>query len=143
MTLALHRAPRHVDLVILGFEDVTGDRIISPIRKTGRRARDMEPTSVDFPIHPDVRNVLMEARRRSLRVEMMLPYRVPQPGNALRGSHPAYRVAASQHGQEIFPENPLKKSRFAAYVFVLKGILERETRLELATSTLAKLPAMP
>lgn len=68
MTLALHLALRRVDLVSLRFDDVAGDRIVSAIRKTDSEARDMEATSVDFPIHPDVRNVLMEARRSSLRV---------------------------------------------------------------------------
>ena len=228
MTLAFHLALRRVDLVSLRFDDVTGDRIISPIRKTDSEARDMEATSVDFPIHPDVRNVLMEARRSRLRVgrcpfivhrepdrrtgraagaleggrmehpaqvlpdyaskafynardlarnqtrlfdgmsvrqmptlheiralsshlyataryevaavqelmahtdpdmtrahqkgharnvsrvEMMLPYRVPQPGNAVRESGAVYRVAASPQGQEIFPENSLNRNRIIA-----------------------------
>ena len=68
MTLAFHLALRRVDLVNLRFDEVVADRIISPIRKSDSQARDMEATSVDFPIHPDVRNVLMEARRSSLRV---------------------------------------------------------------------------
>ena len=228
MTLAFHLALRRVDLVSLRFDDVAGDRIISPIRKTDSQARDMEATSVDFPIHPDVRNVLMEARRSSLRVgrcpfivhrqpdrrtgraagaleggrmehpaqvlpdyaskafykardlardrtrlfdglsvrqmptlheiralsshlyatagyevaavqelmahtdpdmtrahqkgharnvsrvEMMLPYRVPQPGNAVREKCAVYRVAASPQGQEKFPENSLTGNGAAA-----------------------------
>lgn len=68
MTLAFHLALRRVDLVSLRFDDVVSDRIISPIRKTDSEARDMDATSVDFPIHPDVRTVLMESRRSSLRV---------------------------------------------------------------------------
>ncbi len=68
MTLAFHLALRRVDLVSLRFDDVVGDRIVSAIRKTDSEAREMEATSVDFPIHPDVRNVLTEARRSSLRV---------------------------------------------------------------------------
>lgn len=54
--------------------------------------------------------------RKVLRVEMMLPYRVPQsqPDNAVRERRPVYRVAASPQGQEKFPENSLNESRFAA-----------------------------
>src|SRR5690606_41452518 len=46
----------------------SSDRIVSPIRKTDTKARDIEATSVDFPIHPDVRRAIAEARRSSLRV---------------------------------------------------------------------------
>lgn len=52
--------------------------------------------------------------RKVLRVEMMLPYHVPQPGNAVRETRAVYRVAASPPGQEIFPENPPNESTFAA-----------------------------
>ena len=38
-----------IDLVNLRFEDVIGDRIVSPIRKTDTQAREIEATSVDFP----------------------------------------------------------------------------------------------
>lgn len=228
MTLAFHLALRRVDLVSLRFDDVAGDRIVSAIRKTNSEARDMEATSVDFPIHPDVRNVLMEARRSSLRVgrcpfivhrepdrrtgraadaleggrlehpaqvlpdyaskafysardlaraqtrlfegmslrqmptlheiralsshlystagyevsavqelmahtdpdmtrayqkgharkvlrvEMMLPYRIPQPDNGVREMTPVYRVAASLPRQGIFPENSLIENGLAA-----------------------------
>lgn len=68
MILAFHLALRRIDLVSLRFEDVVGDRIISAIRKTDSEARDIEATSVDFPIHEDVRRVITEARRSSLRV---------------------------------------------------------------------------
>jgi integrase len=68
MTLGLHLALRRVDLVNLRFDDVVGERIISPIRKTDSQARDIEATSVDFPIHSDVRRVISEARRSSLQV---------------------------------------------------------------------------
>jgi integrase len=68
MTLAFHLALRRIDLVNLRFDDVIGDRIVSPIRKTDTQAREIEATSVDFPIHPDVRQVLQEARRSSLKL---------------------------------------------------------------------------
>ena len=68
MTLALHLGLRRIDLVNLRFDDVVGDRIISPIRKTDTLARDIEATSVDFPIHLEVRRVLRESRSSSLRL---------------------------------------------------------------------------
>ena len=68
MTLAMHLALRRIDLVNLRFDDVVADRIVSQIRKTDTQARDIEATSVDFPIHPEVRRVLIEARRSSLRL---------------------------------------------------------------------------
>jgi hypothetical protein len=52
--------------------------------------------------------------RKVLRVEMMLPYRVPQPDNAVREARAVYRVGASRQGQEILPENSLSESRFTA-----------------------------
>jgi integrase len=66
MTLTLLLALRRVDLVNLRFEDVVEDRIVSAIRKTDTQARDVEATSVDFPIHPDVRRVIAESRRSSV-----------------------------------------------------------------------------
>lgn len=66
MTLAFHLALRRIDLVNLRFEDVIGDRIVSPIRKTDTQARDIEATSADFPIHADVRRVIVQSRRFSL-----------------------------------------------------------------------------
>jgi hypothetical protein len=52
--------------------------------------------------------------RKVLRVEMMLPCRVPQSDNAVREARAVYRVAASPQGQEMFPENSLCESWFAA-----------------------------
>jgi hypothetical protein len=52
--------------------------------------------------------------RKVLRVETMLPYRVPQPDNAVREARAVYRVGASRQGQEILPENSLSESRFTA-----------------------------
>lgn len=67
LTLAFHLALRRVDLVNLRFDDVVGDRIVSRIRKTDTEARDIEATSVDFPIHPDVRKAIASARVSSLK----------------------------------------------------------------------------
>src|SRR6185437_16394361 len=77
--------------------------------------------------------------RRVLRVEMVLPYRVPQPDNAVRETRAVYAVTASPRPQEKFPENFLTEKRAPAQVPEFQGILERETRLELATPTLARL----
>lgn len=52
--------------------------------------------------------------RKVLRIEMMLPYRVPQPENAVREKRAVDRVAASPQGQERFPENSLTGNRVAA-----------------------------
>ena len=60
--------------------------------------------------------------RKVLRVEMMLPYRVPQPqpqpqpqpDNAVREKRAVYRVAASPQGREKFPENSLTGNGVAA-----------------------------
>src|SRR5690606_27166805 len=68
MTLGFHLALRRVDLVNLRFSDIVEGRIVSPIRKTDTDARELESTSVDFPIHPDVQRVISEARRSSIRV---------------------------------------------------------------------------
>jgi hypothetical protein len=52
--------------------------------------------------------------RKVLRVEMMLPYRVQQPDNAVREARAVYRAGASPQGQKIFPGNSLSESWFAA-----------------------------
>ena len=67
MVLAFHLALRRVDLVQLRFDDISGNRIISRVRKTDTDARSFESTSVSFPIHGDVRRVINEARVSSLR----------------------------------------------------------------------------
>ncbi len=104
MTLAFHLALRRVDLVNLRFDDVAGDRIISPIRKTDSQARDMEATSVDFPIHPDVRNVLMEARRSSLRVGRcpFIVHREPDRRTGRAGG--ALERGRMEHPAQVLPE---------------------------------------
>ena len=64
---------------------------------------------------PDITRAYQKGHaRKVLRVEMMLPYRVPQPDNAVRETRAVYRVAASPPGQEIFPENSLNGNRFVA-----------------------------
>ncbi len=104
MTLAFHLALRRVDLVNLRFDNVVGDRIISPIRKTDSQARDMEATSVDFPIHPDVRNVLMEARRSSLRVGRC-PFIVHrEPERRTRRAADALEGDRMEHPAQILPD---------------------------------------
>jgi integrase len=74
MVLALQLALRRVDLVNLRFEDVVQDRIISRIRKTDTQARDIEATSVSFPILPDVHRVIVAARESSIRAHRCPPF---------------------------------------------------------------------
>jgi hypothetical protein len=52
--------------------------------------------------------------RKVLRVEMMLPYRVPQPDNAVGETRVVYHVAAPPPSQEKFPENSLNGNGVAA-----------------------------
>jgi integrase len=52
--------------------------------------------------------------RKVLRVEMMLPYRVPQPDNAVRETPPIYRVRASSRAQKKFSKNSLTEFGVAA-----------------------------
>jgi len=104
MVLGLHLALRRVDLVNLRFDDVVGDRIISPIRKTDSKARDMESTSVDFPVHPDVRIVLAQARRSSLRVGRcpFIVHREPQ--RRTKRSADALLAGRMEHPAQILPQ---------------------------------------
>lgn len=104
MTLAFHLALRRVDLVNLRFDDVAGDRIVSPIRKTDSQARNIEATRVDFPIHPDVRNVLMEARRSSLRVGRC-PFIVHrEPARRTQRAAGALEGGRMEHPAQVLPE---------------------------------------
>jgi integrase len=52
--------------------------------------------------------------RKVLRVEMVLPYRVPQSENAVRETRAVYHVIASPRPQEKFPENFLTENRAPA-----------------------------
>ena len=113
MTLAFHLALRRVDLVSLRFDDVVGDRIISPIRKTDTQARDIEATSVDFPIHPDVRAVLIEARRSSLRLGRC-PFIVHrEPERQTQRAVEALERARMEHPAQVLPEYASKAFRKA------------------------------
>ncbi|HTT05114.1 MAG TPA: hypothetical protein VMF64_07475 [Steroidobacteraceae bacterium] len=123
MTLAFHLALRRIDLVSLRFDDVAGDRIVSPIRKTDSEARDMEATSVDFPIHPDVRIVLSEARRSSLRVGRC-PFIVHREPDRRTG-RAAHALAAGrlEHPAQVLPD-------YASKAFYrIRDVAGRRTRL--------------
>ncbi len=114
MTLAFHLALRRVDLVNLRFEDVAGDRIISPIRKNDTQAREIEATSVDFPIHPDVRRVILEARRSSLRLGRC-PFIVHrEPERPTMRARCALETGRKTHPAQITPDyasKAFKKAR--------------------------------
>lgn len=114
MTLAFHLALRRVDLVNLRFDDVVGDRIISPIRKTDTLARDIEATSVDFPIHPDIKRVLHEARTSSLRLGRcsFIVHRAPE--RRTKRAKDALGAGRLEHPAQVLPEyasKAFKKAR--------------------------------
>jgi integrase len=104
MTLGFHLALRRVDLVSLRFDDVIGDRIISPIRKTDTESREIEATSVDFPLHPDVRRVVAQAKLSSFRAHRcpFIVHRVPQ--RATKRAHDALTDRRMEHPAQILPE---------------------------------------
>lgn len=104
MTLAFHLALRRIDLVNLRFEDIVGDRIVSPIRKTDTQARDIEATSVDFPIHPDVRRVIQESRRSSLRLGRcpFIIHRAPE--RRTKRMDDALAGGRLEHPAQVLPE---------------------------------------
>lgn len=104
MILGVHLALRRVDLVNLRFDDVLDERIVSAIRKTDTDARDIEATSVDFPIHRDVRRVISRARLSSLRANRcpFIIHRLPErktkrAADALASGH-------MEHSAQILPE---------------------------------------
>lgn len=104
MVLGFHLALRRVDLVSLRFTDVIGGRIISPIRKTDTDARDLESTSVDFPIHPDVQRVIVQARRSSLSVGRC-PFIVHRrPERRTKRSKDALAAGRFEHPAQITPD---------------------------------------
>lgn len=108
MTLGFHLALRRIDLVNLRFEDVVGDRIVSAIRKTDTHARDIEATSVDFPIHPDVRRVISEARRSSLRLGRC-PFIIHRaPDRRTKRLHDALEAGRSEHPAQVLPDYATK-----------------------------------
>jgi integrase len=104
MTLAFHLALRRVDLVNVRFSDVVGGRIVSPIRKTDTDARDLESTSVDFPVHPDVQRVITAARRSSIRVGRC-PFIVHRPPER-RTKRASDALAAGRmvHAAQVSPD---------------------------------------
>jgi integrase len=108
MTLAFHLALRRVDLVNLRFEDVHDGRIISPIRKTDTEAREVESTSVDFPVHADVQRVIAEARRSSLRLGRcpFIVHRAPE--RRTKRSRDALDGARMEHQAQVLPDYATK-----------------------------------
>ena len=108
MTLALHLALRRVDLVNLRFEDVRDGRIISPIRKTDTEARELESTSVDFPVHPDVQRVIIESRRSSLRLGRcpFIVHRAPE--RCTKRASDALDAGRMEHSAQILPDYATK-----------------------------------
>ena len=104
MTLALHLALRRVDLINLRFDDVVGDRIVSPIRKTDTQAREIEATSVDFPLHPDVKRVILEARRSSMRLGRcpFIVHRAPE--RQTKRAESALDNGRMEHPAQVLPE---------------------------------------
>lgn len=104
MTLALHLALRRVDLVNLRFDDVVGDRIVSPIRKTDTKSRDMEATNVDFPIHDDVRRVIAAARLSSMKNGRcpFIVHRVPE--RLTQRTKYALWAGSMKHAAQVLPQ---------------------------------------
>jgi integrase len=113
MTLGFHLALRRVDLVNLRFDDVTGDRIVSAIRKTDTQCRDIEATSVDFPLHPDVRRVIAQARLSSLRVNRcpFIVHRIPE--RKTKRAHDALADRRMEHAAQVLPEYASKAFCYA------------------------------
>jgi enterobacteria phage integrase len=104
MTLALHLALRRVDLVNLRFDDIVGDRIVSRIRKTDTQARGMDATSVDFPLHPDVRKVINEARISSIRLGRS-PYIIHRaPTRTTARVTAALAAGRLEHPTQVLPD---------------------------------------
>lgn len=131
MTLAFHLALRRIDLVNLRFEDIAGDRIISSIRKTDSRARDIEATSVDFPIHPDVRRVIHESRRSSLQLGRC-PFIIHRsPERRTKRSSDALTAGRLEHPTQVLPEYASKAFNRARQIAVeqttlFQGLATRE-----------------
>lgn len=104
MTLGFHLALRRIDLVNLRFDDVFGDRIVSAIRKTDTACRETEATSVDFPLHPDVRRVITEARLSSLQAGRcpFIVHRIPE--RKTRRAHDALANHRMEHPAQVLAE---------------------------------------
>lgn len=120
MTLAFHLALRRVDLVNLRFDDVVGDRIINPIRKTDSKARDMEATSVDFPVHLDVRRVISAARLSSLK-HGRCPFIIHRtPDRLTKRAKDALMSGSLEHPAQVLPQYATKAFNKARAIAVQK-----------------------
>lgn len=113
MTLGLHLALRRVDLVSLRFDDVSNGRIVSAIRKTETDAREIDATSVDFPLHPDLRRVIAESRRSSLSVGRcpFIVHRAPE--RRTRRLADALAAGRLEHIAQVTPDHASKAFRRA------------------------------
>jgi integrase len=127
-----------VDLVNLRFDDVIGDRIVSPIRKTDTQCREIEATSVDFPVHRDVRRVIAESRVSSLRAGRcpFIVHRVPE--RKTKRAQDALADRRMEHAAQVLPEYASKafcEARQAAHrktnLFVGLGARELPTLHEI------------
>lgn len=131
MLLSLHLALRRVDLVNLRFDDVIGNRIISPIRKTDSDSRDIEATSVDFPIHPEVGQAIAKARISALKTGMC-PFVVHrQPERITKRLSDALMMGTMEHVAQITPQYATKafnKARAIAAqnTALFEGLEERD-----------------
>jgi integrase len=131
LTLAFHLALRRVDLVNLRFDDIVDDRILSPIRKTDTNAREIESTSVDFPIHPDVRAVLAQARISSM-ANGRCPFVIHRkPDRMTKRSVDAVRSGAMHHPAQVLPQYASKafqkaRALAAERTDLFDGISERQ-----------------
>lgn len=113
MTLAFHLALRRVDLVNLRFDDIVGERLVSPVRKSDSEARNMEATSVDFPIHPDVRQVIVESRKSSLKLGRC-PFIVHRkPARVTRRAKEALENGVLEHPAQVLPDYATKSFKKA------------------------------
>ncbi len=130
MTLGFHLALRRVDLVNLRFDDVVGNRIVSPIRKTDTHARAIESLSVDFPVHDDVRRVIAHARRASL-INARCPFIVHRtPERMTKRIADALSNGRMEHPAQILPQYAskafAKARKTAAQTGLFVGMEERD-----------------
>ena len=134
MTLAFHLALRRVDLVNLRFDDVVDGRIISEIRKTDTDARELESTSVDFPIHPDVQRVIVEARRSSFRLGRcpFIIHRTPE--RRTKRASDALDVGRMKHPAQVLPDYATKAFNKARQIACKRtAVFDNLTKRQLPT----------
>ena len=77
--------------------------------------------------------------RKVLRIDMMLPFSVNDDRRGVREKPADYRASLGKLRPGVFPENSRTKKRQTTYLIEKYKNLERETGLEPATSTLARL----